>query len=166
MAQVTFHGNETNIGGELPSVGSTAPDFTLVSQSLKDLSLSEWDGKKKLIYTVPSLDTPVCAQSTKKLNDFAREHDDTVILIVSADLPFAMGRFCANEGADNVITLSLMRGREFVNDYGVLIEDGPLAGVTTRAIIVVDENDTVVYSELVSEITSEPDYAAALKALG
>ncbi|HET6725053.1 MAG TPA: thiol peroxidase [Gammaproteobacteria bacterium] len=166
MAKITLRGNAINTSGELPSVGSTAPEFSLVNKDLKDMSLSEWDGKKKLLNIVPSLDTPVCALSTKKFNEYAKDHPDTVILIISADLPFAMSRFCGNENLDNVISLSLMRGKDFATDYGVLIEDGPMAGLTARAVVVIDENDTVVYNELVPEIGNEPDYEAALKALG
>ncbi|HET7371315.1 MAG TPA: thiol peroxidase [Gammaproteobacteria bacterium] len=166
MTQITLRGNAINTNGDLPSVGSTAPDFSLVNKELKDLSLSDWEGKKKLLNIVPSLDTPVCALSTKKFNDYAKEHADTVILIISADLPFAMSRFCGNEGLDNVVTLSLMRDKDFASDYGVLIEDGPMAGLTARAVVVIDENDNVVYNELVPEIGNEPDYEAALKALG
>ncbi|HET8552799.1 MAG TPA: thiol peroxidase [Gammaproteobacteria bacterium] len=166
MTQITLRGNAINTNGELPRVGSTAPDFSLVNKDLKDVSLAEWEGRKKLLNIVPSLDTPVCALSTKKFNEYAKDHPDTVILIISADLPFAMSRFCGDEGLENVITLSLMRGRDFARDYGVLIEDGPMAGLTARAVVVIDENDTVVYTELVPEIGNEPDYEAALKALG
>jgi thiol peroxidase len=166
MTQITLRGNAINTSGDLPSVGSTAPEFSLVNKDLKDVSLSEWDGRKKLLNIVPSLDTPVCALSTKKFNDYAKSHPDTVMLMISADLPFAMSRFCTGENLDNVIPLSLMRGRDFATDYGVLIEDGPMAGLTARAVVVIDENDTVVYNQLVDEIGNEPDYEAALKALG
>jgi thiol peroxidase len=166
MAQITLRGNAINTNGDLPSVGSTAPDFSLVNKDLRDLSLSDWEGKKKLLNIVPSLDTPVCALSTKKFNEYARDHADTVILVISADLPFAMSRFCGDEGLENVVTLSLMRDKDFARDYGVLIEDGPMAGLTARGVVVIDENDTVVYNELVPEIGNEPDYEAALKALG
>ena len=114
---------------------------------------------------VPSLDTPTCATSTKKFNDFAAEHKDAVILIISADLPFAQGRFCSAEGLENVVPLSMMRSRNFAKDYGVLIDDGPLAGITARAIVVADCAGKVVYTELVNEIADEPDYEAALAAL-
>jgi len=166
MAKITLRGNTINTSGELPRVGSTAPDFQLVGKDLKDLSLSDFEGKKKLLNIVPSLDTPVCATSTKKFNDYAKQHPEIVILTVSADLPFAQGRFCSAENIDNVVTLSTMRGAEFATDYGVLIEDGPLAGITARAVVVLDENDSVVYAELIPEIGDEPDYEAALKALG
>jgi thiol peroxidase len=147
-------------------VGGKAPDFTLTDRDLNDVSLSRWMGKKKLLSIFPSIDTPVCALSTRKFNDYARTHDDTVMLMVSADLPFAQKRFCGDEGLANVMTLSTMRSDDFARSYGVLIADGPLSGLTARAIVVLDENDTVVHAELVPEIAQEPDYEAALKALG
>ena len=165
MAEFTLKGNKIHTNGDLPKVGSKAPDFRLTDKDLKDCSLLTWAGKKKLISIVPSLDTPVCALSTKKFNDHAREHPDTVILTVAADLPFAMKRFCGNEGLENVVPLSLMRDRKFAEDYGVLITDGPLAGITARAIVVLSAEDTVKYVELVPEIAQEPDYATALRAL-
>jgi len=166
MATVTLHGNEIHTSGDLPRVGSKAPDFTLTDRDLNDVSLGDWVGKKKLLSIFPSIDTPVCALSTKKFNDYAREHADTVLLMVSADLPFAQKRFCGDEGLDNVLTLSSMRAPEFAGNYGVQLEDGPLAGLCARAVLVLDENDNVVHSELVPEIGQEPDYDAALKALG
>jgi thioredoxin-dependent peroxiredoxin len=165
MAKITLQGNEININGELPKAGDDAPDFSLVNAELGDVSLATYEGKKKLLSIVPSLDTPVCATSTKKFNDAAKEKVDTVFLMIAADLPFAMSRFCSTEGTDNVITLSMMRSRKFAKDYGVLIEDGPLAGITARAIVVIDENNKVTHSELVPEIAREPDYDAALAAL-
>jgi thiol peroxidase len=161
-----MRGNAINTSGELPRVGAKAPDFQLVGKDLNDLSLADWQGKKKLLNIVPSLDTPVCALSTRKFNNYAKDHPDTVMLMISADLPFAMSRFCGDEGLENVVTLSLMRDKKFAKDYGVLIEDGPFAGITARAIVVLDENDKVVYTELVPEIANEPDYEGALKALG
>ncbi|HEX5339757.1 MAG TPA: thiol peroxidase [Gammaproteobacteria bacterium] len=165
MAKVALHGNPIHTSGELPKTGAQAPEFKLVNKDLKDVSLADFKGKKKLLNIVPSLDTPVCALSTKKFNDYAKQHADTVILIVSADLPFAQSRFCGNEHLDNVIPLSLMRGN-FGSDYGVMLEDGPLAGVTARAVVVLDADDKVKYTELVPEIAQEPDYEKALKALG
>lgn len=165
MAKITLKGNEINTNGELPAVGSQAPNFRLVDGELNDRSLADYAGKKKLLNIVPSLDTPVCATSTKKFNGYAKDHTDTVMLVIAADLPFAMGRFCGAEGTDNVIPLSLMRSKSFAKDYGVLITDGPLAGITARAIVVLDENDKVVYTELVPEIAQEPDYDAAIAAL-
>jgi thiol peroxidase len=166
MAKITLRGNPINTSGELPKVGGKAPDFKLVNKDLKDLSLADFKGKKKILNIYPSIDTPVCALSTRKFNEHAKQHADTVMLMISADLPFAQGRFCGNEHLDNVVTLSMMRGREFAKDYGVMIQDGPLAGVTARAVVVLDANDKVVHTELVPEIANEPDYAAALKALG
>jgi thiol peroxidase len=165
MGTVTLKGNKCHISGELPAVGTAAPDFSLVDAGLADRSLSDYAGKKKLISIVPSLDTPVCALSTKKFNEYASQHSDAVILIVAADLPFAMARFCGAEGADNVVPLSMMRSKQFADDYGVMLTDGPLAGVTARAIVVLDENNQVIHNELVGEIGDEPDYEAALAAL-
>jgi thiol peroxidase len=165
MAKITLAGNPINTSGELPKVGSRAPDFKLTDADLNDLSLGSFKGKKKLLNIVPSLDTPVCATSTRKFNEHAAKYPNTVMLIVSADLPFAMKRFCTAESTDKVKTLSMMRDRHFAKDYGVLITDGPLAGITARAIVVLDENDNVKHAELVPEIKQEPNYDAALAAL-
>ncbi len=165
MAEITLQGNPIHTNGELPAVGSQAPDFRLVDGELNDRTLADYRGKKKLLNIVPSLDTPVCAESTRKFNEAVAGRDDVVVLIVSADLPFAQSRFCTGEGLENVIPLSMMRDRNFAKDYGVLITDGPLAGITARAIVVIDENDRVVYTELVPEIAQEPDYDKALAAL-
>ncbi|HSR62753.1 MAG TPA: thiol peroxidase [Gammaproteobacteria bacterium] len=165
MATVTLQGNEIHTNGELPGKGEQAPDFTLVNGELQDVSLATYKGKKKLLNIVPSLDTPTCATSTKKFNEAAKDKSDAVFIIVSADLPFAMQRFCGTEGTDNVIPLSMMRSRNFAKDYGVLIEDGPLEGITARAVVVIDENDKVVYTQLVPEIADEPDYEQALSVL-
>lgn len=166
MAQVTLHGSPVNTNGELPKVGSKAPDFKLVDGELKDVSLADFAGKKKLISIVPSLDTPTCATSTKVFNERLGNRGDVVVLVVSADLPFAQGRFCQAEGTADVKTLSMMRSRNFAKDYGVLIVDSPLAGITARAALVLDENDNVVHAQLVGEIGDEPDYDAAIAALG
>lgn len=163
MAKITLQGNPFTTNGDLPAAGAAAPDFKLTTKDLNDVSLADFKGKKKLLNIVPSLDTPVCATSTKKFNDAAR--DDTVMLIISADLPFAMSRFCSAENTDKVVTLSMMRSKNFAKDYGVLIQDGPLAGITARAVVVIDANDKVVYSELVPEIAQEPDYDKAIAAL-
>jgi thiol peroxidase len=165
MAKLTFKGNPINTNGDLPAVGQPAPDFKLVANDLKDLTLADFAGKKKLLNIVPSLDTSVCALSTRKFNDHAKAHPDTVILVISADLPFAQKRFCGNENLSNVVTLSMMRSRKFAKDYGVLLEDGPLAGLTARAIVVLDDHNVVCHTELVPEIAQEPDYNAALAAL-
>ncbi len=166
MATVTLRGNACHTNGELPATGSRAPDFKLTKGDLSDVSLADFAGKKKLFNIVPSLDTPTCAKSTQKFNEHAKSHPDTVVLIVSGDLPFAQGRFCTGEQLNNVVPLSMMRSRNFAKDYGVLIEDGPMAGITARAVVVLDESDTVVYTQLVTEIAEEPDYEAALAALG
>ena len=165
MAQTALQGNPVTLSGELPAVGSVAPDFQLVDKDLADRSLADFAGKKKLLNIVPSLDTPVCATSTKTFNAAMAAKSDAVALVISADLPFAMGRFCGAEGIENVISLSMMRSRHFAKDYGVLIEDGPLAGITARAVVVLDADNRVVYTQLVPEITEEPDYEAALAAL-
>lgn len=165
MATITLKGNAIHTNGELPAVGSAAPDFHLVDKDLNDVKLATYKGKKKLLNIVPSLDTSVCATSTKKFNDFAKGRGDLAILTVSADLPFAQGRFCKAEGINNVIALSMMRSRNFAKDYGVLIQDGPLAGITARAVVAIDAHDRVVYTELVPEIAQEPNYDKALAAL-
>jgi thiol peroxidase len=165
MAKITLKGNPVNTSGELPKVGSKAPDFQLADADLGDVTLAAFKGKKKLLNIVPSLDTPTCATSTRKFNDQAGKLNNTVVLIVSADLPFAQKRFCGAENTSSVKTLSMMRNRNFAKDYGVLIEDGPLKGITARAIVVLDENDNVKYTELVPEITQEPNYEKALAAL-
>jgi thioredoxin-dependent peroxiredoxin len=165
MAKITLRGNEFHTNGSVPAVGSTAPDFQLVDGKLANKTLADFAGKKKLLSIFPSMDTPVCALSTKKFNDHAKAHGDAVMLMISADLPFAQGRFCTAEGTANVLPLSMMRSKKFAQDYGVLIEDGPLAGITARAVVVLDANNKVLHSELVSEVAQEPNYEAALKAL-
>lgn len=165
MAKITLHGTECNTNGDLPVVGSSAPELHLTDGELNDVTLADYKGKKKLLNIVPSLDTPTCAKSTIKFNQAAKGRDDVVMLIVSADLPFAQGRFCTGEKLDNVIPLSMMRSRNFAKDYGVLIQDGKLAGITARAVVVLDENDKVIYTQLVPEIGEEPDYESALAVL-
>ncbi len=164
MATVTLGGEPVEVGGHFPRPGDTAPSFMLVDKDLKDVSLSQFYGKKKIISIVPSLDTPVCQASTRKFNAVAAELPNTVILVVSADLPFAQTRFCGGEALDNVITLSTMRGRDFHKQYGVMIMDPPLGGLLARAVLLLDEDDKVIYSELVSEIKGEPNYGALLDA--
>jgi thiol peroxidase len=166
MATVTLAGNPIEVAGQFPQRGQTAPAFTLVGKDLKDVSLKEFAGKRKVLNIVPSLDTAVCATSTRKFNERASGMKNAVVLVISADLPFAMGRFCTTEGLANVVPLSVMRGREFLRNYGVDIASGPLAGVAARAVVVLDENDRVLHAERVSEIKNEPDYEAAIKALG
>lgn len=165
MAKITLHGNPCNTNGDLPAVGSTAPDFKLVAGDLSDVSLATYAGKKKLLNIVPSLDTPVCATSTRKFNEAMAGRTNAVALVISADLPFASGRFCSNEGLENVVNLSMMRSRNFGKDYGILIEDGPLAGITGRAVVVMNADNKVVYTQLVPEIGQEPDYDSAIAAL-
>ncbi len=166
MAAITFKGTPFHTNGDLPPIGSSAPALNLVDGNLNSVSYADYQGKRKLLNIVPSLDTPVCATSTRKFNEHAKSHPDTVVLIVSADLPFAQGRFCTGEKLKNVVPLSMMRSKDFARDYGVLIEDGPLAGLTARAVVVLDQNDKVVYAQLVPEIAEEPDYEAAISALG
>ena len=165
MTTVTLKGNAFHTNGDLPAVGSQAPDFHLTGGDLADVTLATYAGKKKLLNIVPSLDTPVCAISTRKFNEHAKAHPDTVILIISADLPFAQGRFCTGEKLENVVPLSMMRSRNFAKDYGILIQDGPLAGITARAVVVLDANNRILHAQLVPEIAQEPDYEAALAAL-
>lgn len=164
MATITLKGNPIHTSGELPKVGAKAPDFKLTSGELADLSLKDFAGKKKILNIVPSLDTGVCAASTRRFNEEAGKLVNTVVLVISDDLPFAAGRFCTTEGLKNVVTLSEMRSREFGASFGVRITDGPLAGLLSRAVVVLDENDNVVYTEQVPEIVQEPDYAKALEA--
>lgn len=162
---VHFQGNPVSVDGQLPTPGQVAKPFTLVAKDLSDVSLSHYAGKRKVLNIFPSIDTGVCATSVRKFNQLAGDVDNTVVLCISADLPFAQSRFCGSDGLSNVVTLSTLRGGEFKKDYGVAITDGPLTGLTARAVVVLDENDTVIYSQLVNEITTEPDYDAALAAL-
>ena len=166
MATVTLGGEPIAVAGNFPRPGDAAHSFMLVDKDLKDVSLSQFWGKRKVLNIVPSLDTPVCQESARKFNAAASSLPNTVVLVISADLPFAQNRFCGAEGLSNVITLSTLRGRDFHKDYGVMIMDPPLAGLTARAVVVLDENDKVIHSELVSEIKNEPDYLTALAALG
>jgi thioredoxin-dependent peroxiredoxin len=165
MSQVTLGGNPIDVNGTFPSVGQQAPDFTLVGVDLGDLKLESFAGKRKVLNIVPSLDTPTCATSTRKFNESAGKLDNTVVVVVSGDLPFAMKRFCSTEGIENVVSASAFRGHEFAQAYGVDITSGPLRGLTARAVVVLDENDKIVHSELVPEIKEEPNYDAALAAL-
>jgi thiol peroxidase len=165
MATVTLKGKPFKTIGELPAVGSKAPAFTLTNAALEDVGLDAFAGKKKVLNIVPSLDTPVCATSTRAFNQKAAGRKDTVVLVISADLPFAQKRFCSAEGIDGVVTLSMIRGKNFAKDYGVLITEGPLAGLCSRAVVVLDASNKVVYTEQVPEIAQEPDYDKALAAL-
>ena len=165
MAQITLKGNPINTSGDLPSVGSAAPDFVLTKADLSDVSLADFAGKKKVLNIVPSLDTGVCQASMVQFNQRATEAGDAVILTVSRDLPFAQKRFCEDKGIDKVIAVAEMRNRDFGGNYGLTITDGPLAGVLARAVVVLDEENQVVHAELVPEIAQEPNYDAALAAL-
>ena len=165
MTQITLQGNPVNTNGELPAVGDQAPNFKLVDQDLNDVQLDALMGRKKIISTVPSLDTGACAKYTKRFNELASQHNDIQVLIVSADLPFAQSRFCGIEKLANVQPLSMMRSRNFAKDYGILLVDGPLAGLITRSVIAIDENNTVVYTQLLGEVSAEPDYQSAFEAL-
>ncbi|MBG6241713.1 MAG: thiol peroxidase [Candidatus Symbiopectobacterium sp. Dall1.0] len=162
---VHFQGNPVAVAGNFPEKGAKAPAFTLVAKDLSDVALTQFAGKRKILNIFPSIDTGVCAASVRKFNQLASELDNTVVLCISADLPFAQSRFCGAEGLNNVVVLSLLRGAEFKDNYGVAIAAGPLRGLTARAVVVLDEQDNVLYSELVNEITTEPDYDAALAAL-
>ena len=165
MAQVTLKGTPVKTSGELPAVGAAAPDFTLTKMDLSGLSLSGLKGKRVVLNIFPSIDTATCAQSVRDFNKRANEVSNSAILCISADLPFAQKRFCGAEGLEQVIPLSDFRNKQFGGDYGVTILDGALRGLLARAVVVLDENGKVIYTELVSEIANEPDYSAALKAL-
>lgn len=165
MATVTFKGSPVHTNGELPKIASKAPDFVLTTAELKDCTLNDFTGRRKLISIVPSLDTGTCALSAKKFNEAAKKDPAITILCVSADLPFAQKRMCQEASVENVITLSMMRSKDFATKYGVLLTDGPLAGLAARAVVVLDENDNVLYTELVQEITEEPNYQKALDVL-
>lgn len=165
MGTVTLKGNPIHTSGNLPAVGTKAPDFQLVDKDLNDRSMKDYKGKRTMIYMVPSLDTSVCSLSTKKFNEQIKTHPEVRVLVVSADTPFAQKRVCSAENVDNIVTLSMMRSKDFAKAYGVLITDGPLAGICARSVVVLDENGVVEYTELVPEITQEPNYDKALKAL-
>jgi len=162
---VHLQGNPVSVAGQLPQKGDVAKPFTLVAKDLSDVALSSFAGKRKVLNIFPSVDTGVCAASVRKFNQVVGELDNTVVLCISGDLPFAQSRFCGAEGLANVVTLSTLRGDDFKSAYGVAITDGPLAGLTSRAVIVLDEQDNVLHSELVGEITDEPNYDAAIAVL-
>jgi thiol peroxidase len=164
MATITFQGKPIHTSGELPAIGAKAPEFNLVNNKLADVNLATYAGKKKVLNIVPSLDTPTCAASTRKFNEKAAHLYNTVVLVISADLPFAQCRFCEVENLKHVIPLSTFRS-DFADVYGVKLKDSVLAGLTARAVIIIDEHDNVVYTQLVSEIADEPDYEGALAAL-
>lgn len=162
---VTLGGTPILVTGRFLKQGQTAPEFSLVAKDLADVTLEKFAGKRKVLNIFPSIDTATCATSVRTFNKRANEASNTVVLCISADLPFAQSRFCGAEGLDNVVTLSTLRGVEFLKNYGVSIQSGPLAGLAARAVIVLDENNRVLHSELVPEIKNEPDYESALKAL-
>ncbi|CAN4273560.1 Tpx Peroxiredoxin [Methylophilaceae bacterium] len=164
-SSVTLKGNPVDVAGNLPKVGSTAPNFTLVDKALADVTLETYAGKRKVLNIFPSVDTPTCAMSVRAFNKHAAGLTNTVVLNISADLPFAQTRFCAAEGIENVVNLSTMRGRDFLMNYGVLLFTSKLAGLAARAVIVIDENNLIKYLELVPEIANEPNYDAALAVL-
>jgi len=165
MTNVTLKGNPVPVAGQLPKTGAHAADFTLVNKDLQNVTLDSFAGKRKVLNIVPSLDTPTCQKSTRVFNERATAAPNAVVLVVSADLPFAMARFCGAEGLNNVVTLSTLRDGGFHRRYGVDIVGGPLEGLTARAVVVLDENNRVLHSELVPEIANEPNYEAALAAL-
>ncbi|ROH87928.1 thiol peroxidase [Pseudomethylobacillus aquaticus] len=166
MATVTLKGNPVNLAGNLPQSGQSAPDFTLADKSRADTNLASFAGKRKVLNIFPSIDTPTCAMSVRAFNKSAASLDNTVVVNISADLPFAQGRFCAAEGIENVVNLSSFRNTAaFGESYGVLIKDSSLAGLLARAVVVLGADNKVLHSQLVSEIADEPNYEAALAVL-
>lgn len=165
MAKITFKGTAVNTQGDLPGVGSSAPDFKLTAGDLSERSLSDFKGKKIVLNIFPSIDTGTCAASVRKFNEKASGLENTVVLCISRDLPFAQGRFCAAENLDNVITLSEYKDNNFSDAYQVRFTDGPLTGLLSRSVVVIDESGKVSYTEQVAETTEEPDYDKALAAL-
>ncbi|MBN2707153.1 MAG: thiol peroxidase [Deltaproteobacteria bacterium] len=166
MAQITLHNHSINTIGELPAIGAKAPDFELSRADLSLATLKDFSGRRLVLNIFPSIDTGICATSVRRFNAAAAKLDNTAVLCISADLPFAQARFCGSEGLHNVITLSAMRDRKFGEDYGVTMIDGPLAGLFSRAVVVTNEQGTIIHTEQVPEIAQEPDYDAALAKLG
>ncbi len=162
MASITLKGNPVSTVGELPAIGSNAPSFIGLKTDLSEYTPADLAGKKVVLNIFPSIDTGVCAASTRRFNEAASSLDNTVVVCVSVDLPFALGRFCGAEGLENVVPVSVFRNPEFGSGFGVTIADGPLAGLLSRAVVVVDESGKVVYTEQVPEITQEPNYEAVL----
>lgn len=158
MSTVKFKGNEVHTVGQLPLVGNMAPDFVLTGSDLGDISLKNYRGKRVLLNIFPSLDTPTCAMSVRRFNQWMSEKDNVIVLCISKDLPFAQKRFCGAEGLDRVITASDFRSPSFAHDYGVLLADGPLRGLMARAVVAIDESGKVLYTQLVDEISEEPNY--------
>lgn len=166
MAQITFKGNPVQTNGDLPKLGETAPDFVLTKTDLTDVSLKDFAGKKIVLNIFPSVDTPVCSMSVRKFNSEIAQFENAVVICASRDLPFAHARFCGAEGLENVVSASELRALSFGEAYGVRMTDGPLAGLLARAVVVIDENRKVIYTQLVPEIAEEPDYEQAIRALG
>jgi len=166
MSEVTFQGNPLRVDGRVPGIGASAPAFSLTGQDLSEVTLATFSGQRKVLNIFPSIDTGVCAASVRRFNALAAALDNTVVLCISADLPFAQARFCEAEGLDKVVTLSSFRSPRFLTDYGLAIAEGPLAGLAARAVLVLDADDRVVHVERVSELGNEPDYEAAIAALG
>lgn len=166
MASITLKGSPVETSGELPQTGSKAPAFTLVKSDLSETGLAAYAGKTVVLNIFPSIDTSVCAASVRRFNTEAGKRENTVVLCISADLPFSHGRFCGAEGLENVVTLSTFRNQDFGKDYGVVMTSGPLRGLMSRAVVVIGADGVVTYTEQVPEITQEPDYDAALAALG
>ena len=165
MAKTKLAGNDVQLAGEFPGKEKSIKNFTAVKQDLSEFSLEDFFGKRKVLNIFPSIDTDVCATSVRTFNKKASELENTLVICLSFDLPFAHKRFCGAEGIENVITGSLFRNPDFAKDYGLLIEDGPLKGLTARAVIVLDENNKILHAKLVDDITHEPDYKAALAVL-
>ena len=165
MERLFFKGEEVHTYGSLPAVGTDAPEFSLAGAALNKVTLADYAGKNVVLNIFPSLDTPVCAMSVRKFNKEAAGLDNTVVINVSMDLPFAMARFCATEGIDNALVASAFRSPTFAQQYGLQMVDGPLAGLLARAVIVLDEEHNVIFSDLVEEITNEPDYEGAVSVL-
>lgn len=161
---VICRGQEAHTSGPMVKVGQQAPDFQATNAEMKEVSLSSFKGKRVILNIFPSLDTPTCALSVRQFNARASELENTVVLCLSMDLPFAQSRFCSTEGLNNVVPLSVFRSHDFLKEYGLQLADGPLKGLMARAVIVIDENGKVCYTQLVSNISNEPDYDAALRA--
>jgi len=166
MTTVTFQGNSLHVDGTFPATGSAAPAFSLIGKDLNTVALANFSGQRKVLNIFPSIDTGVCAASVRRFNELAASLSNTVVLCISADLPFAQSRFCGAEGLEKVVTLSTFRSPGFLTDYGVAIAEGALAGLAARAVLVLDADNRIVHAERVSELTNEPDYAAAIAALG
>lgn len=165
METIYFNGTPCHTYGEVPVVGSKAPAFKLTGKDLNEVTGSEYKGKRIVLNVFPSLDTPVCAASVRRFNKEASELEDTVVICVSMDLPFAMNRFCTAEGLDNVVVASAFRSPAFSQEYGLQLVDGPLAGLLARCVLIIDKDGKIAYRDLVNEITMEPDYTAAINVL-